>query len=213
MSDGQEIINGLEKESTWFRVLKPQEKLFVAEVCMNGGHADKAAKKAGRKGVGTLLSNEAIIEAKKEFMTAVLSTRVAELETKITDVLWKRAFYNPFDLIDELGQPLTADGSPYDSDTFDLKEYKERLGDWAVCIEGVKRLLHPRNPDITVITLELADRRQALKELTSYIGMSHEDTAEKGSSFVVNVSVDNEKVKSEEFKIIEYKPEPKVKAI
>jgi len=213
MSDGQEVITKLEKDSTWFKTLKPQEKLYVAYVCTNGGSALKAAKKAGRKSVGALASSEAIMEAKKEFMTAVLADRVSELESKITHVLWTRAFYNPFDLIDEMGQPLTADGFPYDSDTFSLKEYKERIGDLAVCIEGVKRLINPKSPDMIIITLELADRRQALKELTNYIGMSHEDTAEKGSSFVVNVTVDTEHVKKEAYKIAEYKPDPKVKVL
>lgn len=196
MSSGQEVVTRLEKDSTWFSHLKPKQKLFVAEYCLNGFEASRALDKIGSKkdSIANYLNKEPIQEAIKEFVSAVLADRASKLEAKITDVLWRRAFYNPMDFIDERGQPRTHDGNPFDPYHFDVEEYKKRLGAWSVCIDGIKSAMHPRSPDMISVTVELADRDKALKALSSYVGLTREEEGQE-TSFVVNVNVNPEKEK------------------
>jgi hypothetical protein len=201
--DYQETITKLEQDSVWFSQLLPKQKLFVAEYCTNGFDADKAAKSLGGYRQSTVyLEKEPIQEAIKEFVSAVLVDKAYKLESKIMDTLWRRAFYSPLDFINGNGEPLTADGSPFDPDRFDLKEYKERLGDNACVIDNIKNAMHPRNPDIKSVTVVLADRNQALKQLSQYAGLAKEE--DKSNSFVVNVNMNEpeeyKKVKIHEFK-------------
>lgn len=202
---GQEVITKLEEDSKWFKHLKAQQKLFVAEYCTNGFNAEQAASKvSNRDKASKFLEQPSINGAIEEFVDMVLSDRASKLEAKITDVLWKRAFYNPLDFIDEKGQPLTGDGSPYFPDDFDLTEYKRRLGEWAVVIEGITTQMHPRNPDMKAVTVKLADRNQALKQLSQYVGMAREETDASASSFVVNLNVNGEEKEQKHFKIVNY---------
>lgn len=122
MENGQDIIHILENKSKWFAHLKPQEKMFVVEYSTNGFNGDKAASRVSNKSDAVrFLEKQPIQEAIKEFVAVVLADRAEKLESKIVDVLWRRAFYNPLDFIDQNGQPLTPDGSPFDPDEFDLK--------------------------------------------------------------------------------------------
>jgi hypothetical protein len=200
---GQELINRLERDSIWFKRLLPQQKLFVAEYCLNGFDGKLASEKVGTvSNPAILLGREPVMEAVKEFVNAVLVDRASKLEAKITDVLWKRAFYNPLDFIDERGQPRTADGSPFDPMTFDVAEYKRRLGEWAVCIDGIVTSMHPRNADNISVSVKLANRDSALKALSSYVGMARDESAP--TSFVVNVNVHDEEQPKKDFKIVPY---------
>jgi hypothetical protein len=203
--DYQEIITKLEQNSVWFSTLLPKQRLFVAEYCTNGFDADKAAKVlGGSRQPSVYLEKEPIQEAIKEFVSAVLVDKAYKLESKIMDTLWRRAFYSPLDFINGNGEPLTADGSPFDPDNFDLKEYKERLGDNACVIDNIKNTMHPRNPDFKSVVVVLADRNQALKQLSQYAGLAKEEDANKPSSFVVNVNM-NEPDEYKQVKIHEFK--------
>lgn len=189
MENGQDIIHILENKSKWFAHLKPQEKMFVVEYSTNGFNGDKAASRVSNKSDAVrFLEKQPIQEAIKEFVAVVLADRAEKLESKIVDVLWRRAFYNPLDFIDQNGQPLTPDGSPFDPDEFDLKNYKEMLGPWSVCIDNIKNAMHPKNPDVKSVTVVLADRDRALRQLSTYAGLINEDEG-KDNSFVVNINV------------------------
>lgn len=190
MDNAQEVINKLENDSVWFKALKPQYKLFVAEYCSNGFDGKLAAKAVGGKlNPNTTLALEAVQKAKQEFVEVALADTVGKLETRVIDVLSKRAFYNPLMFIDSKGQPKTADGKEFRADNFDEAEYIERLGDWAVCIEGIKMAMHPKNADTVAVTVMLADRNQALKQLSAYANLAREGDVDKPSSFVVNVNI------------------------
>ena len=190
MNNAQEVINKLENDSTWFKKLKPQYKLFVAEYCSNGFNGKNAAKSVGGKlNANTALSQESVQEACKEFVEHALVDRMYKLETRVIDVLSKRAFYNPLMFIDSKGQPKTADGTEFHPDDFDEEEYIERLGEWAMCIEGIKMAMHPKDANTVAITVLLADRNQALKQLSAYANLAREGDTDTPSSFVVNVNV------------------------
>lgn len=211
MSYGQELITRLEKNSVWFSKLLPQQKLFVAEYCLNGFDAKLAADRVSTTAsAAKFLNKESIEEAVKEFVRLILSDRASKLEAKITDVLWKRAFYNPLDFIDERGQPRAPGTEAFDADTFDVVEYKQRLGEWAVCIDNIVTSMHPRNPDVLSVSVKLANRDLALKALSTYVGMARDEEA--STSFVVNLNMNNpDDVKQKEFKIIPYEHAKKVK--
>ena len=188
MNNAQEVINKLEADSTWFKHLKPQYKLFVAEYCSNGFIGTSAAKAVGGKmSANVALKLEAVQKAKQEFVEAALIDTIGKLETRVIDTLSKRAFYNPLMFIDSKGQPKTANGEEFNPDDFNEEEYMKRLGDDAVCIDGIKMAMHPKNANLLAITVVLADRNQALKQLSAYANLAREGDVDKPSSFVVNV--------------------------
>lgn len=175
-----EIIGRLQANSVWFKKLEPKSQAYVAEYCLNGFDSKQAAKAAKLKNANKVIASEAVQNAIKEFLQYVLADKADKLESKIIDVLWRRAFYDPFDFVDEEGQPR-----------FDVDNYKEVLGANSVVVEGIKRMVHPKNQDNVWMIVELADRTRALKELSSYIGLVREDSG-TASSFVVNLQVHND---------------------
>lgn len=172
-----EVIGKLQVNSVWFKHLIPEYQAYVAEYCLNGFDSKQAAKATKIKNISEVAASEAVQEAIKEFMTYVLADKADKLESKIVDVLWRRAFYDPFEFVDEEGQPR-----------FDVSNYKEVLGANSVVVEGIKRMVHPKNQDNVWMIVDLADRTKALKELSSYIGLVREDSG-VASSFVVNLQV------------------------
>jgi ribosomal protein S8 len=183
MSKNLEVIGKLQANSVWFKNLEPEYQAYVAEYCLNGFDSKMAAKAAKIKKIHEVVASEAVQNAIKEFMQYVLADKADKLESKIIDVLWRRAFYDPFEFVDEEGQPR-----------FDVTNYKEVLGANAVVVEGIKRMVHPKNQDNVWMIVDLADRTRALKELSSYIGLVKEDTG-VASSFVVNLQVHNDEAK------------------
>lgn len=177
MNKNLEVIGKLQVNSVWFKNLEPKYQAYVAEYCLNGFNAKQAAKAAKIKSPSAVNTSEAVQEAIKEFMKHVLADKADKLESKIIDVLWRRAFYDPFDFVDEEGQPR-----------FDVSNYKEVLGANSVVVEGIKRMVHPKNQDNVWMIVDLADRTRALKELSSYIGLVREDSG-KAASFVVNLQM------------------------
>lgn len=175
-----EIIGRLQVNSVWFNKLELKSQAYVAEYCLNGFDSKQAAKAAKLKNVAKVAASEVVQNAIKEFLQYVLADKADKLESKIIDVLWRRAFYDPFDFVDEEGQPR-----------FDVTNYKEVLGANSVVVEGIKRMVHPKNQDNVWMIVDLADRTRALKELSSYIGLVREESG-TASSFVVNLQVHND---------------------
>jgi len=191
--DYQEIIDKLQHDSIYFSQLKPQQQLYVAYYCSNGFDQTAAAKSVGAKSATRFAKSDMINKAVEEFMKEILSDKAAKLESMIIDVLWRRSFYNVLDFIDEDGQPR-----------FDVYNYKEVLGPDAVVIDGIKHYVHAKNQDHTWVEVQLADRNKALKELSNYIGLTHENTS-TAATFTVNVALNGDDKKEQEFKIVDYK--------
>lgn len=177
MSKNLEVIGKLQANSTYFNKLEPKYQAYVAEYCLNGFDSKRAAKAAKVKHTQEVAASEAVQHAIKEFMQYVLADKADKLESKIVDILWRRAFYDPFEFVDEEGQPR-----------FDVSNYKKVLGANSVVVEGIKRMVHPKNQDNVWMIVDLADRTRALKELSAYIGLAREDSGVP-SSFVVNLQV------------------------
>lgn len=179
MSDKTQIMIELKDKSKYFKHLGAQYQLFVAEYCTNDFDGAKARKAAGiKESAPELLAKEPIKIAVKEFIDSVLADKVSTLEAKIIDTLYKRAFYNVMMFLDQQGSPK-----------FDINNYEQELGEWSVCIDGIKQLRSPKDPTIWVTHVQLPDRDKAIKALSAYIGLAKEDQADANSSFSVNVTV------------------------
>ena len=189
----QEIVTKLQNDSTYFSQLKPQQQLYIAYYCTNGFNQGEAAKATGAKSASKFVKSDIINKATEEFMKEILVDRLSSLESRILDVLWTRAFYDPMEIIDEEGQPR-----------FDINDYKEVLGKNSVVIEGFKHYKSNKDPNISWVEVQLADRNKALKELSTYIGMSHED-ASGPATFTVNVELNNPAEGKVVPNIVEYK--------
>lgn len=190
----KEAIVKLQNDSKYFKRLKPQQQQFVAEYCLNGFSASDAAKAVGARGAGRFMGSDVVNEAIREFMSFVLADRADKLENKIVDVLWRRAFYDPMDFIDEDGQPR-----------FNIDNYKEVLGADVVVIENIKKNVHFKEPDLEWYEVTLADRTRALKELSNYIGLAREESG-AASSFIVNLNLnEDDKKEAKTYQIKEYK--------
>lgn len=192
-SYNKELMAKLQENSKSFKNLKPQQQQFVAEYCLNGFSATDAAKEVGAKSSARFMQSDLVNEAIKEFMAFVLADKADKLESKIVDILWRRAFYDIMEFIDEEGQPR-----------FDVNNYKEVLGPNAVVIENIKRMVHPKNEDHVWMEITFADRTKALKELSNYIGLAREDSGVP-SSFVVNLNLNEDTDKTHVYDIKEYK--------
>jgi len=180
-SKNVDVIANLLSDSVYFKVLEPSVQSYVAEYCLNGFNSKLAANSAKVKDAQKVATSEAVQEAIKEFMKYVLADKADKLEAKIMDTLWRRAFYDPFKFIDEEGQPR-----------FDVKNYQKELGADAVVVEGIKRMVHPKNQDNVWMQVDLANRAQALKELLAY---SPKEADGEASSFIVNLNVHQREVK------------------
>ena len=192
--NNNEAIAKLQNDSKYFKNLKPQQQQFVAEYCLNGFSASDAAKAVGAGSSAKFMGSDVINEAIREFMGFVLADRADKLENKIVDVLWRRAFYDPMDFIDEDGQPR-----------FNVSNYKEVLGPNVVVIENIKKNVHYKEPDLVWYEITLADRTRALKELSNYIGLTREESG-SASSFIVNLHMnEEEKKEAKTYQIKEYK--------
>ncbi len=190
----KEVIVRLQNDSKYFKHLKPQQQQFVAEYCLNGFSAPDAAKAVGAKGAGRFMGSDVVNEAIREFMSFILADRADKLENKIVDVLWRRAFYDPMDFIDQDGQPR-----------FNIDNYKEVLGADVVVIENIKKNVHFKEPDLEWYEVTLADRTRALKELSNYIGLAREESG-AASNFIVNLNLnEDDKKEAKTYQIKEYK--------
>jgi len=178
----QEIINKLQHDSKHFSKLKPQEQLFVAYYCNNGFKASAAAKAVKASSPTKFTKSDEVNASVEEFITEILADKASKMKSMIIDVLWRRAFYNIMDFVDEDGQPR-----------FDVNNYKEKLGADAVVIDGIKQYVHSKNTDHTWVEVQLADRNKALKELSNYIGLSTSEESDGAASFVVNINMHKNK--------------------
>jgi hypothetical protein len=88
----------------------------------------------------------------------MLNERKGELEHKILDVLWHQAFFDPAKLIDVDGRPS-------------FKTWDEVPLPLRYCIDDIETKFYGQHADRAWTRLKFVDRKQALKELATYVGM------------------------------------------
>jgi len=125
-----------------------------AEIPNTGGCTNQTAAKKGC----ALLKKKKVQEALTAYMKSFIGEHKDKLEYKILNQLYLRAFYNPFDIINE-------DGS--------LKPERQIPADHKQLIAGIKQTMHPKDPSCRITEVKLADRDKARKELELYINMLH----------------------------------------
>jgi hypothetical protein len=119
-----------------------------------GGCTDRSAAKKGC----AMLKKKKVQEALTAYMKSFIGEHKDKLEYKILNQLYLRAFYNPFDIINE-------DGS--------LKPEETIPQDHKQLIAGIKQTMHPKDPTCRITEVKLACRDKARKELELYINMLH----------------------------------------
>ena len=135
--------------------------------------APVAKEKTATAGGAKMLRRPEIQKGIQVVMDAMLSERKSELEHKILDVLWHQAFFDPAKLIEVDGRPAF---STWDDVPLPLR----------YCIEDIETKFYGQHADRSWTRLKFVDRKQALKELATYVGMM------RGVSQAVNLSLSPE---------------------
>lgn len=135
--------------------------------------APTAKEKACTMGGAKFLRRPEIQKAIQVVTDAMLGERKMELEHKILDVLWHQAFFDPAKLIEVDGRPAF---STWDDVPLPLR----------YCIEDIETKFYGQHADRSWTRLKFVDRKQALKELATYVGMM------KGVAAAVNLNLSPE---------------------
>lgn len=155
------------------------EARFIIEYLANGRDYSAAYKKAisavakdraASSGGAKLLKKPEILRGIQIVMDGILKSRKEELEHRILEVLWNQAFFDPSKL-------MLPDGSPC------FTSWNEVPLQLRQCVDSIDTRVYGKNADRTVTTVKFVDRKQALRELSTYIGMM------KGVSSTVNLNV------------------------
>lgn len=161
-----------------WRHLKLEAKYlkFAAEWLMNGHNATEAyvrhvARPGTKRDCACVDASRALARAEvQQAIKAVLEESIgkmkADLEDKILNTLWRRAFYDP-------AQFLTTDGEPKFNHLEDVPE------EWRCCIESIESQYFGKDADQKVIKVKLADRDKAMDRLAKYIDLFRERDAKK----------------------------------
>ncbi len=149
------------------RKLTEKEIIFIAEYCINGFNATKAAIKAGfskrsaRQIATRLLSKDYIREAIKNYLDGIIGQYKDTLEYEIIQHYKLLAFYNPDDIIDQEGKLRKKTLTAY--------------GDLAKCIKGIQVTYNARGKKQTKVLLY--DRDSALEKLAQYMKLLTQNIA------------------------------------
>jgi hypothetical protein len=150
--------------------LKPRQKLFVAYYCANHFNAYEAYIKAGyntttegsaQASASILLRNPKIVEAMSRYIKDILAPCKSELEKRIYDVWFKRAFYDVKMFINDDGSPAFAG-------------WDEIPEEWRVVVDGIETKAYGKDASVEKIVIKLANKENALDKLDKYIGMTRE---------------------------------------
>ena len=185
----ERIERELKDEEDW-KALTPKEKRMFLLYCTNGfdglkayvdvydpENRDRVVKFPGSKA-------EAIV-AKPDFeycfdlFSDLLQSMVAKkTNAELFNHYYTLATYNPLDFMNEEGE------FAFES----IEEAKEVLGHKAICITGLNREVHPKNPEITTIKVQLYNRSVALKELSKFSKFMGEEA--NGAVSMPNINID-----------------------
>lgn len=151
--------------------------LFVAEYLTNGFKetdayivtvARKNASNGSRAAAGVeacrILKKPKIADAVREMMGIWLDEKKQKLEKEIIEVLYKRAFYDPEKLVTESGAPAFTKWS-------DVPE------DMRVCVDSIETRAYGKDADTRITIMKLANRENAMRELSKYIALFKEPDA------------------------------------
>ena len=165
------IIDFLEKELKQHGTALPSEPVlrFVFEYFSNGMQALKAYRKyivSDPKDYSTkdkfdasrLLSSKAVRLIKKILLNGILENQKETLEYQIIKAQTERAFYNVKDLLNKDGELIFDD----------LQDIPEELNS---VIDGIEKIANGKDANVFTYKVKLADKAQALKELTKYAGI------------------------------------------
>lgn len=158
------------KDEQEYKDLTPKEKRFFLEYCTNGFLALEAyydvyepetktrlVKFPGSKAEGIVASPN--FEYCFDLFSDLLQSMVAKkTNAEIFNHYYTLATYNPLDFMNEEGE------FAFDS----IQTAKEILGQKAICIVGLSRESHPKDPSITIVKVQLYNRSVALKELAKF---------------------------------------------
>lgn len=161
-----------------WRHLKIQARYlkFAAEWLLNGHNATDAymrhcaapgtMRSSATVEASRVLARTEVQQAIKFVLEESIGKIKADLEDKILNTLWRRAFYDP-------AQFLTTDGEPKFNHLEDVPE------EWRCCIEGIESQYFGKDADQKVIKIKLADRDKAMDRLAKYIDLFRERDAKK----------------------------------
>lgn len=86
------------------------------------------------------------------------------LANDIIGSLYRMAFYDPAMFIDEKGKAR-------------FKSIDDVPEEYRCCIKGIKTTFHPKDPDIILCEIQLADKMESLKELMQYANLYESNNA------------------------------------
>ena len=145
--------------------LRPKELDFVFQYCTNGFDEKLARDKAGYS--KSIFTKEHVKKAIAIYMNAILAQKKPEVLDKVINVLYKRAFYDPFMFYDTDGQPKFSS----------LEEIDE---EWRVVVDGIEQKYWGKDSETSSVVLKLADRNKAIQELTKILELSKEQIKIEG---------------------------------
>lgn len=166
----KERIENELKDEEEFKNMTPKERRFFLEYCTNGFKAldayyDVFEPETKQRVVKFPGSKAEAIVAKPDFeycfdlFSDLLQSMVAKkTNAELFNHYYTLATYNPLDFMNEEGE------FAFES----IEEAKEILGHKAICITGLSKEAHPKDPSITVIKVQLYNRSTALKELSKF---------------------------------------------
>ena len=179
--------------------LKPKQLDFVYKYCTNGLDAKKAQEETGF--TKSIFTCENVRKAIAIYMNAVLAQKKSEVLYKVMEVLYKRAFYDPFTFYDSDGQPK-------------FSSLEEIAIEDRIVVDGIELKYWGKDSDKSSVVLKLANRDKAMQELTKILELSKEQIKieglgiggkEAGFTFNLNVidTTNNNPMEAEMQKILE----------
>jgi hypothetical protein len=185
----KEEIKSELKEEECFNLLTPKERTMFLAYCTNGLNLVDAYKFAYEDPTGqTTLKNpgkkSGTVASKEAWRDCfdIYGEMLRELATMVTNVQLYHMYaamatYNIFDYVDEYG------AFKFD----DMDQAKEILGIKAYAIRKVTTQMHPKDPDVTMTTVEFVDRQKAMEQLAKYTKFLGTDEA--GGAGIGHISI------------------------
>lgn len=144
----------------------PQAR-FAAEYCSNNFNAVKAYKNAvNSTGSYATMSTMAskymqipsVVKCIEAFTVSWIGEKRLQLHSKILQILWAQAFYDPSMFINGEGQPTFTD-------------LTEIPSDMRCVVVSIKTKYHGKDATQKTIEIELVDRKSAIRELAAYVNL------------------------------------------
>lgn len=144
----------------------PQAR-FAAEYCSNGFNAVRAYRNAvnstGSYATMSTMSSKmmqelSVVKCIEAFTASWIGEKRLQLHSKILQILWAQAFYDPSMFINGEGQPK-------------FKDLDELPIDMRCVVLGIKKRYHGKDATESTIEIELVDRKSAIRELAAYVNL------------------------------------------